>query len=142
MKRFILLILACLPMMAMAQEQALIEKYSTIDGCSTIELSKDMVRSMGGGNGIDTLTAISVEDSSLIAELSSDVEAYTKEMSRIMSVKQSGTQVTIFATTDANTGRIVRLVIYTATSENGVMVILTGSNIELSNASSIMNINI
>lgn len=142
MKRFILLILACLPMMAMAQEQALIEKYSTIDGCSTIELSKDMVRSMGGGNGIDTLTAISVEDSSLIAELSSDVEAYTKEMSRIMSVKQSGTQVTIFATTDANTGRIVRLVIYTVTSENGVMVILTGSNIELSNASSIMNINI
>lgn len=142
MKRFILLILACLPMMAMAQEQALIEKYSTIDGCSTIELSKDMVRSMGGGNGIDTLTAISVEDSSLIAELSSDVEAYTKEMSRIMSVKQSGTQVTIFATTDANTGRIVRLVIYTATLENGVMVILTGSNIELSNASSIMNINI
>ena len=142
MKRFILLILACLPMMAMAQEQALIDKYSTIDGCSTIELSKDMVRSMGGGNGIDTLTAISVEDSSLIAELSSDVEAYTKEMSRIMSVKQSGTQVTIFATTDANTGRIVRLVIYTATSENGVMVILTGSNIELSNASSIMNINI
>ena len=129
-------------MMAMAQEQALIDKYSTIDGCSTIELSKDMVRSMGGGNGIDTLTAISVEDSSLIAELSSDVEAYTKEMSRIMSVKQSGTQVTIFATTDANTGRIVRLVIYTATSENGVMVILTGSNIELSNASSIMNINI
>lgn len=129
-------------MMAMAQEQALIEKYSTIDGCSTIELSKDMVRSMGGGNGIDTLTAISVEDSSLIAELSSDVEAYTKEMSRIMSVKQSGTQVTIFATTDANTGRIVRLVIYTATLENGVMVILTGSNIELSNASSIMNINI
>lgn len=129
-------------MMAMAQEQALIEKYSTIDGCSTIELSKDMVRSMGGGNGIDTLTAISVEDSSLIAELSSDVEAYTKEMSRIMSVKQSGTQVTIFATTDANTGRIVRLVIYTVTSENGVMVILTGSNIELSNASSIMNINI
>lgn len=142
MKRFILLILVCLPMMAMAQEQSLIEKYSTIDKCSTIELSKDMIRSMGADDGIDTLTAISVEDPNLIETFNKEAADYTQGMSKIMSVVQNGMRVTIYATISAKTSKVVKMVIFTNDKQNAVLVILTGTNIELSNASSIVNINL
>jgi hypothetical protein len=129
-------------MAAMAQEESLMEKYSTIDKCSTIELSKDMIRSMGADEGIDTLSAISVEDATLIETFSTEVATYTQGMSKIMTVVQSGRRVTIYATTSKHTSKMVKMVIFTSDKQSAVMVILTGTNIELNNASSIVNINL
>ena len=129
-------------MAAMAQEESLMEKYSTIEHCSTIELSKDMIRSMGADEGIDTLSAISVEDATLIDTFSTEVATYTQGMCKIMTVVQSGRRVTIYATTSKHTSKMVKMVIFTSDKQSAVMVILTGTNIELNNASSIVNINL
>ncbi len=129
-------------MAAIAQEESLMEKYSSIEHCSTIELSKDMIRNMGADEGIDTLSAISVEDAALIDTFSTEVATYTQGMSKIMTVVQSGRRVTIYATTSKHTSKMVKMVIFTSDKQSAVMVILTGTNIELNNASSIVNINL
>lgn len=135
------MIMMCLPLCASAQNDELVEKYSQLDGCSTIELSKAMIKSMGAAEGIDTLTAISVEDPGLIDILHADAMEYTKDMSSILSVKHSGKRVWIYALTDEKSGNVVRMVIYTDDNSSAVMVILTGSCIETYSAQSIMNIN-
>lgn len=132
--------MTCIPLLSAAQDQALLEKYSTMDGCSTIELSKEMIQSMGGGNGIDTLSAISIDKQELIAEFTTEVEAYATGMTRILSVVQNSQRVKIYCITDSNSGKITKMLIHTTSADNAVMVILTGKNIELSNASQIMNI--
>lgn len=140
MKRIILLILTCLPLWSTAQEQELLDKYASIDGCSTIELSKEMIRSMGGGDGIDTLSAISLENRDLIDEFTNDVEVYTKGMTKILSVAQNSQRVKIYCIVDADSENITKMVIHTTDNNTSVMVILTGKDIELSSASSIMSI--
>ena len=131
-----------MPLFAMAQQQELIEKYSSIEGCATIELSKEMIASMGGGDGIDTLLAISVEREELIGNFSNEVQAYAKNMAKIMNVVQGSQRVTVYCTTEVESGNITVMLIYTESKTAAVMLILTGKNIELSNASSIMNLGI
>lgn len=132
----------CLPLCASAQNDKLVDKYSQLENCSTIELSKDMIQSMGASKGIDTLTAISVEDSSLIEGFYAEAMEYVQGMSRIMSVVQSGQRVMIYTTMDPATKRVVRMVIYTSDGKSAVMAILTGEDIELNNVGSIMSINL
>lgn len=132
----------CLPLCASAQNDKLVDKYSQLENCSTIELSKDMIQSMGASKGIDTLTAISVEDSSLVEGFYAEAMEYVQGMSRIMSVVQSGQRVMIYTTMDPATKRVVRMVIYTSDGKSAVMAILTGEDIELNNVGSIMNINL
>ena len=132
----------CLPLCASAQNDKLVDKYSQLENCSTIELSKDMIQSMGASKGIDTLTAISVEDSSLIEGFYAEAMEYVQGMSRIMSVVQSGQRVMIYTTMDPTTKRVVRMVIYTSDGKSAVMAILTGEDIELNNVGSIMSINL
>ena len=142
MKQLILLMMMCLPLCASAQNDKLVDKYSQLENCSTIELSKDMIQSMGASKGIDTLTAISVEDSSLIEGFYAEAMEYVQGMSRIMSVVQSGQRVMIYTTMDPATKRVVRMVIYTSDGKSAVMAILTGEDIELNNVGSIMSINL
>lgn len=142
MKQLILLMMMCLPLCASAQNNKLVDKYSQLENCSTIELSKDMIQSMGASKGIDTLTAISVEDSSLIEGFYAEAMEYVQGMSRIMSVVQSGQRVMIYTTMDPATKRVVRMVIYTSDGKSAVMAILTGEDIELNNVGSIMSINL
>lgn len=132
----------CLPLCASAQNDKLVDKYSQLENCSTIELSKDMIQSMGASKGIDTLTAISVEDSSLIYGFYAEAMEYVQGMSRIMSVVLSGQRVMIYTTIDPATKRVVRMVIYTSDGKSAVMAILTGEDIELNNVESIMSINL
>lgn len=132
----------CLPLCASAQNDKLVDKYSQLENCSTIELSKDMIQSMGASKGIDTLTAISVDDSSLIEGFYAEAMEYVQGMSRIMSVVQSGQRVMIYTTMDPATKRVVRMVIYTSDGKSAVMAILTGEDIELNNVGSIMSINL
>ena len=132
----------CLPLCASAQNDKLVDKYSQLENCSTIELSKDMIQSMGASKGIDTLTAISVEDSSLVEGFYAEAMEYVQGMSRIMSVVQSGQRVMIYTTMDPATKRVVRMVIYTSDGKSAVMAILTGEDIELNNVGSIMSINL
>ena len=140
MKRIILLIMTCMPLFAMAQQQELVDKYATIEGCSTIELSKVMIQSMGGGNGIDALVAISVEREDLIPNFSKEVQECANGMTKMMNVAHGQKRVTIYCTTEANSDNITKMLIYTEDKTVAVMVVLTGKNIELNNASSIMNL--
>ena len=140
MKRIILLIMTCMPLITMAQEQKMIDKYASIEGCSTIELSKEMIRSMGGGDGIDTLLAISVERADLIDNFSTEVKECAKDMTKMMNVAHNSQRVSIYSTSDTGSGKITKMLIYTEDKHIAIMVILTGKNIELSNVSSIMNL--
>lgn len=132
--------MTCMPLFAMAQQQELVDKYATIEGCSTIELSKVMIQSMGGGNGIDALVAISVEREDLIPNFTKEVQAYANGMTKMMNVAHDQKRVTIYCNTEDSSGNITKMLIYTEDKTVAVMVILTGKNIELSNASSIMNL--
>jgi hypothetical protein len=142
MKRLILLIMTCIPLLSVAQDQALMEKYSSIDGCATIELSKEMIRSMGGGDGIDTLSAISIESEALISDFNKEVAEYAKGMTQILSVMQNSQRVKIYCVVDDNTNKITKMLIHTTDSHKAVMVVLTGKDIEISNVSSIMDMKI
>ena len=142
MRAIILMIMMCLPLCASAQNDKLVEKYSQLDGCSTVELSKAMIKSMGAAEGIDTLTAISVEDVSLIDALYTDAMKYVNGMNRLMSVSYSGMRMTIYASMDEISGKVEHMVIYTDDGSSAVMAILTGSNIDISSAQSMMNINL
>ena len=130
----------CLPLCASAQSDKLVDKYSQLEGCSTIELSKDMIRSMGATRGVDTLTAISVEDASLIDTFYAEAMEYVCGMNKLLSVVQSGQRVVIYASMDQSTHKVVKMVIYTSDGRSAVMAILTGTDIELNNVGSIMNI--
>jgi hypothetical protein len=136
------MMMMCLPLCASAQSDKLVDKYSQLEGCSTIELSKDMIHSMGAAKGIDTLTAISVDESSLIEGFYAEFMEYVEGMKRIMSVVQSGQRVVIYVTMDPTTERVVKMVIYTSDEAHAVMAILTGTDIELNNVGSIMSINL
>ena len=140
MKAFILAVMMCLPLCASAQSDKLVDKYSQLEGCSTIELSKDMIRSMGATRGVDTLTAISVEDASLIDTFYAEAMEYVCGMNKLLSVVQSGQRVVIYASMDQSTHKVVKMVIYTSDGRSAVMAILTGTDIELNNVGSIMNI--
>lgn len=142
MRGVIMLIMMCLPLCASAQSNKLVDKYSQLEGCSTIELSKDMIQSMTTSKGIETLTAISVEDASLIETFYAETMEYVEGMSKIMSVVLSGQRVLIYATMNPTTKRVVKMVIYTGDKSHAVMAILTGTDIDLRNVESIMNINL
>lgn len=142
MKRFILLIMCILPMATKAQDGAfteLVNKYSTMQHCTTIELSKDMLQSMDVGANIDSLTAISVESSDLIETFKKDVADAIVGYKTLLTVNNSGEMVRILGQTD-DKGHIVVLVVVTISNDEGVIVKITGRDISLSDASSLVSL--
>ena len=132
----------CLPLTAMAQEgdfNALLAKYSSKQECTTVELFKDILVSMGVEGGIDNMQAISVENCNLIAEFSDDINGVTDGMNVMMSVNTDGKTVKILSRTHADSDKIIEMIIFTRDDDKAVAVRLKGSNIELDSASSIMN---
>lgn len=142
MKRLILILAMCLPMMAVAQKNdfgALVQKYQTKQGYTTIELSKDMLRTMGVGDGIERMMAISNEvPPASPTELANDVTQLVAGMNTMLSVVNNGCNVKIYNRTNRQ-GDTVELVIYSSTGNNIVVVQLTGTNIEFSDAQTLIN---
>ena len=146
MKRFILLILCSLPLVASAQNNEsfskLISRYSTIEGITTIELSKEMLQSMGVSGDIDLLQAIRVEDSSQLASLQADVDnvVSSAKYKLMLSVNQVDNRVRIYTITTRS--GISDLMIYTVKAPSAIIVRFQGENLQLNEANSLANLNL
>jgi hypothetical protein len=150
MKRFIILILLCIPLATFAQTdhiEPLIKKYSAFKDCSTVVLSKEMIEQMYKDSGIESLQAISVEDPALLDILRNDIEKFIGGYSLLMSVNSNGTNVEIYRTEQhyksKSTGKresIDDIFIVAISQSDGVVIRLTGHNIAISDATSLINI--
>lgn len=150
MRRLILLILICLPIAASAQTDhmaPLIKKYSTFKDCSTVVLSKEMLNSMYADTGINSMQAISVEDPALLNILRNDLEKFIGGYALLMSVNSDGTNVEIYRVEQyyksEKTGKRESFddyIIIAISSTEGVVIRLTGDNIKLEDATSLISI--
>lgn len=150
MRRLILLIILCLPIVASAQTDhiaPLIKKYSTFKDCSTVVLSKEMLNSMYADTGINSMQAISVEDPALLNILRNDLEKFIGGYSLLMSVNSNGTNVEIYRVEQyyksEKTGKRESFddyIIIAISSTEGVVIRLTGDNIKLEDATSLISI--
>ena len=150
MKRLITLILLCIPLSVFAQTDhiaPLIKKYSQFKNCSTVVLSKEMLKQMYENSGIESMQAISVEDPALLNILRNDLEKFIGGYNLLMSVNSDGTNVEIYRVEQQyksnSTGKresIDDIFIVAISEDEGVVIRLTGHNIELSDATSLINI--
>lgn len=120
----------------------LISRYSTIEGITTIELSKEMLQSMGVSGDIDLLQAIRVEDSSQLASLQADIDniVSSAEYKLMLSVNQGDNRVRIYTITTRS--GISDLMIYTVKAPSAIIVRFQGENLQLNEANSLANINL
>lgn len=150
MKRLIALILMFIPISVFAQTdyiEPLIKKYSQFKNCSTVVLSKEMLNQMYANSGIESMQAISVEDPALLDILRNDLEKFIGGYNLLMSVNSDGTNVEIYRVEQhyksKSTGKresIDDLFIVAISQTEGVVIRLTGHNITLSDATSLINI--
>ena len=150
MKRFILLIILCLPITDIAQTDhiaPLIKKYSGQMNCSTVELSKEMLNHMYSTTGIESMQVISVEEPTLIATLKEDLDNFLDCYKVVMAVNSDGTDVKIYSvkrqyiSDETGLTETIEEYIIVAISEiDGIVIRLTGHNLSLSDATSLINI--
>lgn len=150
MKRLILLIMLCLPIVATAQTDhiaPLIKKYSGQMNCSTVELSKEMLNHMYSTTGIESMQVISVEEPTLIATLKEDLDNFLDYYKVVMAVNSDGTDVKIYSvkrqyiSDETGLTETIEEYIIVAISEiDGIVIRLTGHNLSLSDATSLINI--
>lgn len=138
MKRFILLIMLCLPIAGMAQDNdffKLVEKYSLKQDCTTIELTKDALNTK---TNITTIWAISVETAELIDEFKRDAtKVISASYAPLLTVNSGGEMVKIYSI--QKDGEISDLIVFSASSSDGVLVRIVGDNLSLSQAISLMS---
>lgn len=125
----------------------LIKKYSTFKDCSTVVLSKEMLNSMYADTGINSMQAISVEDPALLNILRNDLEKFIGGYALLMSVNSDGTNVEIYRVEQyyksEKTGKRESFddyIIIAISSTEGVVIRLTGDNIKLEDATSLISI--
>lgn len=131
----------CLPLTAIAQQTGfdkLVEKYSTMQHCTTIELQKDMLQSMGAKSDIDSLLAVSVESEELLDNFREDILKATQGYSTLMTVNNGGNQVRLYG--KRTNGVLTEVIVLTTTDSEGVVVRITGKNISLSEATSLIDL--
>ena len=142
MKRLILIVMLLLPLGAMAQNEgfaSLLKRYSTMQHCTTIELSHDMLESMGIKAGIDKMSIISVEDRELFGDFRKGVDSVVGGKERFMSVNNDGGKVDIYHTKGAN-GATTEMIIITENDSAFVVVYLTGRDIALNDVESLIKL--
>lgn len=145
-----------LPMVAKAEEVAstendtttnvvsdgfdqLMKQYSSQPGCTTITISNAMLRSMEVNIDADYMKVISVENSELIPTFKEQVEQLIGSYEVIMSVNSGCDCVKIYQQRLAN-GDVSDLYISTSNDYSSVLIYLHGKNIELNNATSLINL--
>lgn len=115
----------------------LMEKYSTMQDCTTIVMEKEMLRSMGVESGMDSVLVVSVESKSLIDTFREDVALATKGFSVLMTVNSGGEMVKIVSRSEG--GKISEMIVLTISSEEGVAIRVTGNNLSLNEAISLID---
>lgn len=115
----------------------LMEKYSTMQDCTTIVMEKEMLRSMGVESGMDSVLVVSVESEGLIDTFREDVALATKGFSVLMTVNSGGEMVKIVSRSEG--GKICEMIVLTISSEEGVAIRVTGNNLSLNEAISLID---
>lgn len=115
----------------------LMEKYSTMQDCTTIVMEKEMLRSMGVESGMDSVLVVSVESEGLIDTFREDVALATKGFSVLMTVNSGGEMVKIVSRSEG--GKISEMIVLTISSEEGVAIRVTGNNLSLNEAISLID---
>lgn len=141
MKRLILLLMMLLPLAAMAQDvtiNSLMQEYSSKAKCSTISLSKSMLRSMGVEMGADNLRAISVSDAELIPRFIEQANSVVTRLEVVMTVNDAGNSVSIYQLTDLNDS-VSDMVIVVNNGTEAMMMHIHGKDLELNKVGSLVD---
>lgn len=141
MKRLILLILAILPLTALAQDatfEKLMNEYSSKPHCTTINISKTMLRSMGVEMGADSVKAIAIEESSLIEKAKTQISELVTAYEVVMEVNSENERVNIYQLANAK-GETTDLIITTISANECVILYIKGHNIEVEDATALFN---
>lgn len=141
MKRLIILLVMLLPLSAMAQTptfESLISEYSSKDGCTTINISNAMLRSMEVNIDAEYMQVISVENEALVSSFRTQAQEVLKGFDVIMSVNSKGKSVEIRQSSNAE-GVVVDIFVMACRSDECVLMRVKGKNLELNNISSLMN---
>lgn len=141
MKRLIILLTILLPMSAIAQEitfDSLFKEYSTKENCTTINISNAMLRSMEVNIDADYMQVIAVENSTLIPSFNSQAKEVLSKHEVIMSVNSNNKSVEICQDKNSN-GMVTAIYVLVCDDGEGVLMHITGKNLELNNIGSIIN---
>ena len=135
MKKIIVLILMLLPMSVMAsvpELTALMEKYSTTDNVTVVNLTGDMLKmalaESDEAEGIElvSLSVLTTEVATLATEISAEVDALIAglTLSTITNIEADGAKVQILASKSGETYSDV--VVYVRESAELVLVVISG----------------
>lgn len=116
----------------------LVDRYSSEKGFTTIRLSKDMLQSMGVSNGINQMEVIALEDAKHIERFQADVKSITDGLKVVMSVN-SGDEIVKIYSKSGDSGAIYEMVIFTSDGNEAVLIRLLGDNIQLKEATQMIN---
>lgn len=116
----------------------LVDRYSSEKGFTTIRLSKDMLQSMGVSNGINQMEVIALEDTKHIERFQADVKSITNGLKVVMSVN-SGDEIVKIYSKSGDSGAIYEMVIFTSDGNEAVLIRLLGDNIQLKEATQMIN---
>lgn len=142
MKRLILIVMLLLPLGVIAQDEgfaSLLKRYSAMQHCTTIELSHDMLHSMGIKADIDKMSIISVESRGLFDDFRREVDGVVVDKALFMSVNSGDGKVNIYHTKGVS-GATTEMVIVTENDSAFVVVYLTGSDIALNDIESLIKL--
>ena len=134
MKRLITILFLLLPLTAVAQDSeflGFVKKYSGQKGFTTVELSEQLLKTMGVGDGIESMYAISVEDSTKVADFCADSQTLIGKYNKLMSFLSDGKSVSIYSR-NSSAKTITHLIIFISSDSQATLVLLYGTNIELS----------
>lgn len=140
MKRLILLIIALLPLTVYAQQQSfdeLMAEYSTIEGCTTLNISRTMFEYMGVSVGADSMKVISIERSELIPHFMEQIAPIVADMEGLMTLNTDGQTVDIYQR--SIDGSVCEMIIITANKSECIAMLLRGDNLELHKIDSLIN---
>lgn len=134
MKRLIIILFLLLPLTVAAQDSEFsnyVKKYSGQKGFTTVELSEQILATMGVGDGIEGMYAVSVEDREKVADFCADTQNLVAHYKVLMSFLNDGKSVSIYSRNNTSKA-ITHLIIFIRSESAATLVLLYGSNIELS----------
>lgn len=140
MKRLIIFLLLCMPLVASAQKESLTKVYDAYlnkQGYTTVELSRDMLKSMGVKDGINRMVAISTEEEALVPQFCQEVEQHLTHLKQLFAVTKDGRTVRILTRSDEN-DKVEYMVIFTRSEQNAVLITLEGNDIKIDTAMSML----
>ena len=141
MKRLIILLAILLPLSSIAQTptfESLFKEYSLKEGCTTINISNTMLKSMNINIYAEYMQVISVGDKELTSTFSKQAKGITKDYEVIMSVNTGGNTVDIYQQKN-DKDEVSDIYLLACSADECVFMHIKGHDLELSNIGSIMN---